>query len=531
MKGPSRARRAAALTRRRESALGQDMLRGRLAGSAARAVATTLGGQFGRLGLQVLATVVLSRLLEPQDFGLVAMTTAVLGLAQLLSELGLSTATVQRRQITHAQVNALFWIQAAIGLIVAGLAVLLAPAVEAFYGVAQVAVVVSALAVTFVLRGASAQHQALLERRLHFRRLARIEVVSTALSTALAIAVAVLGGGLWALVALNVSYVLARCLQLWKASGWLPGLPRRAAGLWSLLTFGAHLSVFNAVNYAARNADNVLIGRFVGADALGLYDRAYRLLMLPLQQINGPVSRVAVPTLSLIVHEEARLRRSYITAVGGVSLASMPLMAVAAVLASPLVVVVLGDQWAPAAPIFRALAVVGLVDTVAHTNGWLYAATGRTRAQAQWALISRPLVVLGFIAGLPWGPLGVAVGYAVVGIVLTVPGFAWSVHGTPVSLVDIARAAAPAIVVSAVTATVAGAVQWALRDASVYLVVATGGGAAAATYLLLVTRWRPARSRLVPLMTSLRSQTWLRSDGGRARCRPSTAGKSGRGRP
>ena len=362
-----------------------------------------------------------------------AMTTAVVGLAQLLSELGLSTATVQRQQITHAQVNALFWIQAAIGVVVAVLAVLLAPAVEAFYGVTQVAVVVIALAVTFVLRGASAQHQALLERRLQFRRLARIELVSSALSTGAAIAVALLGGGFWALVTLNVSYVLARSLQLWTASGWLPGLPRPAVGLWSLLTFGGHLSVFNVVNYTARNADNVLIGRFIGADALGLYDRAYRLLMLPLQQINGPVSRVAVPTLSRVVHEDTRLRRYYITAVGGVSLASMPLMAVAAVLASPLVVVVLGDQWAPAAPIFRALAIVGLVDTVAQTNGWLYSATGRTKQQAQWALISRPLVVLGFVAGLPWGPLGVAVGYAVVGIVLTVPGFLWSVRGTPVT--------------------------------------------------------------------------------------------------
>ena len=436
-----------------------------------------------------------------------AMTTAVLGLAQLLSELGLSTATVQRQQITHAQVNALFWIQAGIGMTVAVLAVLLAPAVQAFYGVDQVAVVVSALAVTFVLRGASAQHQALLERRLHFRRLARIELVSSALSTAAAIAVALLGGGLWALVTLNVSYVLARSLQLWKASGWRPGPPRRAAGLRSLLTFGGHLSVFNVVNYTARNADNVLIGRFVGADALGLYDRAYRLLMLPLQQINSPVSRVAVPTLSLVAQQDARLRRYYITAVGGVSLASMPLMAVAAVLASPLVVVVLGDQWAPAAPIFRALAIVGLVDTVAQTNGWLYTATGRTKQQAQWALISRPLVVLGFLAGLPWGPLGVAVGYAVVGIVLTVPGFLWSVHGTPVRLADIVRAVAPAIVVSTTTATVAGAVQWTLRDASVYLVVAAGGCAAATAYVLMVLRWRPARSRLAPLLTALQSRS------------------------
>ena len=505
MSSPSRARRAAALTDRREAALRQDLAPGRLAGSAARGVATTLGGQLGRFGLQVLATVVLSRLLERADFGLLAMTTAVLGLAQLLSELGLSTATVQRQQITHAQVNALFWIQAVIGMVVAALAVLFAPAVEAFYGVDQVAVVVTALAVTFLLRGASAQHQALLERRLHFRRLARIELVSSALSTAAAIAVASLGGGFWALVALNLSYVSARSLQLWKASGWRPGLPRRAAGLWSLLTFGAHLSVFNIVNYTARNADNVLIGRFVGADALGLYDRAYRLLMLPLQQINGPVSRVAVPTLSRVVDEDARLRRYYVTAVGGVALASMPLMAVAAVLAAPLVVVALGDQWAPAAPIFRALAIVGLVDTVAQTNGWLYTATGRTRQQAQWALISRPLVVVGFVAGLPWGPLGVAIGYTVVGIALTVPGFLWSVHGTPVGLSDIARAAAPAIVVSATSAAVAGAAQWALADSSAYLLVAGGGGAAAVTYLLLVTRWRPARSRLVPLLTSLRS--------------------------
>jgi len=511
MSARPRLERGASLAQRREAALSQELLRDGLAGSAAHGVAMTLSGQAGRFGLQVLATVVLSRLLLPQDFGLLAMTTAVLGLAQLLSELGLSTATVQRQHITHAQVNALFWVQAGGGAVLAVIAVLLAPAVEAFYGVDQVAVVVTCLAVTFVLNGASAQHQALLERRLQFRRLAVIEMVSTALSTTAAIAVALAGRGFWALITLNVSYALFRCVQLWMASGWLPGLPRRAAGLRSLLTFGAHLSVFNLLNYVSRNADNVLIGRFSGADALGFYDRAFRLLMMPLQQINGPVSRVAVPTLSLVAHDDTRLRRYYLTAIGGVSLVSMPVMAVAAVLASPLVVVALGGQWAPAAPIFQALTIAGLVNTVAQTNGWLYTATGRTKQQAQWALVSRPLVVLGFVAGLPWGPLGVAIGYVVVSVALTVPGFMWSVRGTPVRLADIARASAPACVVSAIVAAVAEGVLLALGESSPLLIVAAGTLAAAAVYLLLVNCWQPARARFLPLVSFLRAGSGRRA--------------------
>lgn len=516
------------LDERRRDSLSRDHLSGGVAQSAARGVLDVLLGQLGRFGLQIASVAILSRLLDPSAFGLIAMTTAIIGLVDLLRDMGLSTAALQSKHLSHSQVNVLFWLQSFSGLVLFVLVALSAPLIASFYQQPALVWVVPALATAFVFSGITALHQAVIERRLQFRVLAVATVTSTATALVAAIIVALNGGGYWALVVLNVGQPLMLMVILWTRSGWLPGRPRWDATAPDLIKVGADVLGFNLLNYIGRNADSVIIGKFHGATSLGLYDRAFRLVTLPLQQVNAPISRVAVPTLSMLREESDRLRRFYLTALSGMTLVAAPMLAILVVLADPIVHVVLGGNWLGAVELFRVLAIVGIVQTVSQSNGWLYVATRRTRAQLLFAAVARPLVVVAMLIGSAWGPMGVAVGNVVASLVLLLPGSWWCTRGTPVRLRDLVAAAWPAFTLSAVI----GVLGWALMfvtegptGPTVTGSLAQGlvvGLAIGCLYVGALRFWPPARTRILPLLTALRGRSTAVADAGKGPNGPGT---------
>nr|WP_269205199.1 lipopolysaccharide biosynthesis protein [Motilibacter aurantiacus] len=459
---------------------------------ATRGLAVTLGGQWGRLVLQTLSTAVLARLLLPGDFGLVAMVVAVTGLAEQVKDLGLAAATVQRDKLEDRQVTGLFWVNAALGTVLAALVAACAPLVAAFYGRDELTGLTAVLALGFVAGGLSVQHAALLQRRLRFGALAVCETGSFAVGVVAAIAAAEAGAGYWALAVLPLTAGWTRAALLWTFCRWRPGSPRRGAGIREMLSFGGGVSTFNLLNYISRNADNVLIGKVSGATSLGLYSRAYTLLLLPLQQLNGPLASVAVPVLSILRAEPAKYRAFYRSAVGGLALVGMPLVVLLVVCAPEVVALLLGPGWDDAVPIFRALGLAGVVHVVGNTNGWIYVSWGSTGRMARWALVSRPLMVASIAAGLPWGPLGVAVSYAVGQLVLAVPGFANAVRDTPLSLGDVGGAVWRPAVLAAATGAAATGLQ-ALVDGPPLVVLLAVCLPAALTHAALTLAWRPTR--------------------------------------
>jgi O-antigen/teichoic acid export membrane protein len=488
-----------------------DYLRAEVAGPglgrrAARGTAVTLLGQWSGFVLQTLSTIVLARLLTPRDYGIVAGVLVLTGLAELLKDLGLGAATVQRRNLSGAQLNALFWVNTGLGLFTAGVVAASAPLVAAFYDQPESRLVTVVLAVPFVFSGLSVQHQALLSRTLQFAALARNDVASRAVGLTAAIVAAAAGAGYWALVVGPLVTAVVRFALLWLACRWRPSRPAWAEDMRSLLGFGGWTSMFSFVNYFSRNADNALIGRYWGADDLGIYSRAYQLLLLPIQQINGPVSRVALPTLSRLQDDPERYRRFYSTALTAITFVSLPAMALMAVLAEEIVTTLLGDHWVRAAAIFQVLAIAGITHPVGHANGWLYQTTGNVRRQALWGLGSRSLTVAAFLAGLPWGPYGVAVGYAVANFVLLVPGFALATRGTPVSMTDIVRAIWRPAAIGAATYAVAWTTHTIISDRSALPVtIAATLAVAAATYALAIVCWPSARGQWGQLSGILRS--------------------------
>ncbi|WP_232303432.1 MULTISPECIES: lipopolysaccharide biosynthesis protein [Paracoccus] len=403
----------------------------------------TGGAQAIKLGLQIISVIVLSRLLAPDDFGLVAMAGPVLAFMGLFQNLGLTQATVQRPRIGHEEVNFLFWINVGVSVAVAAAVVAIAPLAADFYNEPRVGPLIAAMALPVLLSGSGAQHGALLNRRMEFGRLAMIEVAVGLTTLGTAIVWASISPSYWALWGASVAGALVGIILVWVSSPWRPSRPGRAGNGWSMVGFGAELTGFNFANFFARNLDNILIGRYWGGVQLGLYERAYKLLLFPLTQITNPLSRVMVPTLSRMSGEPDRYRRAYLRVIRLVLLATLPGVAMSIAMADVLIPFLLGEQWAKSAIIFAALGFAGLVQPLNNPAGWLFVSQGRSREFLYWGLATAGFAVTAFSIGIGWGAVGVAFAYAISEYIKT-PILWWYVgRRGPIRVADILKATWP----------------------------------------------------------------------------------------
>jgi O-antigen/teichoic acid export membrane protein len=377
-----------------------------------RGGALTLVAQAARFTLQVGSTAVLARMLTPNDFGLVAMVTAITGFVALFRDCGLPMATIQRAQITHAQVSSLFWINCGLGVMLMLAVLALSPVIAWFYHEPRLLWVTAVLSVTFAVTGLAVQHQALLRRQMRFKALSMIDVLSMAFGVSIGISMAAAGFGYWSLVGVTLGSSLLNSVLIWYKCNWRPGPFRRRVGARSMLAFGGHLTGFDLLNYFTRNFDNILIGRVLGSVAVGVYSKAYGLLMLPVNQINAPLSTVMLPALSRVQDKPADYARLYLRALKGLSLVTVPLVVFSFVLARDIILVLLGRQWLSAVAVFQLLAPAALVSAINIAPGWLCISLGHPRKQIHYGLVSAPVCVLAFIIGIRWGVEGVAAGFS-----------------------------------------------------------------------------------------------------------------------
>ncbi len=380
---------------------------------------------------------VLARLLGPKDFGLVGMVTAFTGVLNLFRDFGLSAAAVQRTIVTEEQSSTLFWINMLVGALLALLAVAMAPVIATFYHEPRLLRVTVVLAAAFLFNAAGVQHSALLQRQMRFTAMAVIGVVSLIVGTAIAIGGAVAGYGYWALVAMTVTLPLIATIGFWLTTGWVPGMPHRRAGIRSMMHFGGTITLNGLVAYVAYNAEKVMIGRFWGADAIGIYGRAYQLVNIPTDNLNSAVGEVAFSALSRLQDDPSRLRSYFLKGYSLVLAMTLPMTIACVVFADDVVSVLLGPKWKDAVAIFRLLAPTILIFALINPLGWLLFSLGLVKRSLKIALVFAPLIIAGYVMGLPYGPKGVAFAYSAVLTLWCIPHMAWCVHGTMVSLRDI----------------------------------------------------------------------------------------------
>ncbi|MDK1493482.1 lipopolysaccharide biosynthesis protein [Sinorhizobium sp. 7-81] len=403
---------------------------------ALRGGLVTGGAQAIRMVVQFVSVIVLARLLAPEDFGLVASVSPIVAFVGLFQNLGLQQAVIQRKEIGERELNQVFWISTLVGLVCTLVVVALSPAIAFFYGDQRMTAIAIAAALPLLLGSLAALPLALMNRHLKFGQLALNDVYAAVVGLLVTATAAYLGMGYWSLVIGPAASAAVALLAAWWTTRWMPGRPAFAIDR-DIISFGANLTGFNLVNFFSRNLDNVLIGKFSGPIELGYYDRAYKLLLFPLQNITQPLSRVMIPLMSRIQEDKLRFRDIYLRTNWLLAAVTMPGIAAVTSAAEPTVSILFGEQWLPVAPIFAWLGIASLMQPVSSTTGWIFICQGETKTMFRWGIYSSLTTVLSFVVGLQWGAIGVAAAYAVSGYVLRVPVLAWLLQRVgPVSAID-----------------------------------------------------------------------------------------------
>jgi PST family polysaccharide transporter len=386
---------------------------GGLGVATARGTGVTLAGQIAQVLMQVAAVVVLARLLSPRDYGLYAIVLVLVGVGEIFRDFGLSSAAIQAVTLTRLQRDNLFWINSALGVTLAGLAVVAAPWVAGLFHQPSLTAIIRVLAVTFVFNGLATQFRADLNRRLCFGRLAVTDLLGQFVGLTVAVVCAAAGLGYWALVASQLAQVGTVLVLVVVFARWRPRLPRRGVPLQSFLRYGWNFVATEIVNYFGNNVDSTVIALRFGAQPLGLYNRAFQLVMNPLNQFRSPATTVALPVMSRLQRDIPRaneyLRRAQL-AIGYTIVAGLALGTGAA---ERVVHVALGSHWHQVTPLFALLAIAASFQMLSFVGYWAYLSRGLTGDLFRYTIVTFALRGVCIAAGSAWGLVGVAAGYAV----------------------------------------------------------------------------------------------------------------------
>lgn len=379
--------------------------------------------QASRICLQLIGLVALARLLPPSEYGLMAMATVVINFANLLRDMGTAAAVVQKENLTADTTNTVFWLNVGLGLSLGFGLFAVSPLIADGFRSLRLIPVLWVLALVFPVTSTTAVHQALLERESRFRLLARIEIVSSLAGLAVALTLAYANFGVFSLACQTLAAAAFASIQLWFASRWMPKARWSNTEFKSLWKFSGHLSGFSFINFFARNADSMIIGRVLGSASLGIYSQAYKVMMFPLQSMTSVASRALFPIMSRQQNDREQMAKLYFRSLRMIATITAPLMAGLWVLREPLVDVALGKRWAGVAIILAWLAPVGFIQSLTSTTGTVFMATGRTDLMMRLGVIGAVLQVSAFFVGVQWSIEGVAICYLVANMINIIPCF------------------------------------------------------------------------------------------------------------
>jgi len=383
---------------------------------------------------------VLARMLTPSDYGLVAMVAVVYQFVAIFSDMGLSISTVQQDKITHQQVSNLFWVNM---LVTVGLGILMAissPLIAWFYSDPRITSISLWTAATFPLVGLTLQHYALLRRQMRFATIARIQMASMIVSVSAALIAAYLGIGYWSLIVMNISGLAFSVPMVWIATKWIPGWFAKKQGTRAHIAFGGYLTASNIAGYFFKNMDRILIGKFCSAQELGIYDRAYQLIMMPLSRFIYPLTNLTMPVLSRLQDDPVRYRKVYIEIQEKMCFIIAPLIGVVVAYSDWIIVLILGDQWLDASAIFVWLSLSGMLQATLGLVVNLFISQRRVKEHFYWQIVSATIATISYIIGIPWGAKGVAISFGLSAVLLDFPLYTWwAGRKGPVATFDIVR--------------------------------------------------------------------------------------------
>ncbi len=412
---------------------GLDEIRGRMFGMWLVSALSQGSGQL----LQLVATMILARILLPADFGLISMALVFVGVADIFRDAGLSTATVRAIDLQDKNANAMFFLNALLGIGMAVLVFLAGPLLSHVYDDPRVADIVAVLCVTFIINGLSAQHQALLRRRLQFKLLAKINVSVVFISQCVGVWLAFDGMGYWALVVTIIVSASLRLVFVVMANPWIPGKPTFDQVTRKMVSFGLYLAAFGLIGYVANNAHNLIIGATYGSDAVAFYNRAFMLLVMILGYASGPFATIAPATLSRMHNSASDFRAGYLELLSYNLILGVPVCVICILGASEIIAIVLGAQWTVSAEIFWLLSVSLIPRIIASSSGWIYQSSGNTRGMMLWGIGGWSFILCLLLLAAPSGIEAVATAYSVAMFLTVYPCMAIAFRRTTVTFRDV----------------------------------------------------------------------------------------------
>lgn len=369
--------------------------------------------QLARIGSQIASVTLLARLLSPSDYGLLAIAMIFTNFANLFRDFGTGSALIQKETLTEGIKNSVFWLNMALGLFICVVLMGASPLVARFYTSPSLVPVLCLLALSFPVSCSSIVHQSLLERASQFKRIAAVESVAVVVALLAAVAAALGGWGVYALVVQALVAAAVQGAMLWAMSDWRPALRPRWDGLGEISRYSGNVSAFQFVNYFARNADSLIIGKVLGSAVLGLYSVAYRLMLFPVQNMSHVVARAVFPLMAQAHQQGGNLADVYLRSLSVITFGTAPVMAALFFFRDPTVAVVFGAKWTGAEALLAWLAPTGFIQSVLSTSGSAFLATGHAGLMLRYGVIGSVLQVAAFAGGIHFGLMGLVQAYLV----------------------------------------------------------------------------------------------------------------------
>ncbi|VEP18394.1 Flippase [Hyella patelloides LEGE 07179] len=368
--------------------------------------------QIVRQGMQFLTLIILARLLSPSDFGVLGIALIITNFIAIFKDLGTSAVIIHKKDISNSLKNTIFYFNCSFGLLATLVLFLIAPVISQIYTEQKLLLILRVLSCNFTISSFSTIHKALLEKELKFNQLAKVEIIATVISSTVSVVLALLGYGVWSLVYQILIITTITTVLLWCNTQWKPNFSFNLGELREVREYSLSLTGYTIFNFFIRNADDFLIGKVLGTQALGYYTLAYRLMLHPLVSISTVIARVMFPVLSKIQEDNARFRFAYLRVVGIIALITFPIIMTISIIAEPLILTFFGEEWKPVISLLLIFTPTAMIQSITTTVGIIYQAKGRTDLMLQWGIFAGILIIFSFVFGLRWGINGVAVAYS-----------------------------------------------------------------------------------------------------------------------
>lgn len=390
-------------------------------GQITRGMSWATAGQVGGEGLRVVTGFVLARFMTPEEFGLVGMVTVFANYASVLLNFGFGSALVQRRTTTTADLSTVFWFNLAVGVVLTVAFAASAPLIAAFYVREELTAVAGVLAINFVLLAPSIVQRTMLHKDLRFRGLAVVDLGASIVSSVLAIGMGLAGFGVWSLVAWTLSRSAVQTIGSVLVYRWWPSFVFSVTSMREMIGFATNVTASETLGYIAANVDRLLVGKFLGASAVGIYEQAVRLMLLPVTNTSMVLGRVLFPALARMQDDPERSRQLYLRSARMSLFVATPLLVGLAVAAEPFVTVAYGPGWEALVPVLRITALTGLASSLMSLTSSVFRSTGRADLELRVSLVRRLLGMVLAAVGVLWSVVAVAAGRLVavcIGLVL-----------------------------------------------------------------------------------------------------------------